>query len=149
MGATESWISITEEGAFLVTENDGWVYLRRGPERSRVPVVIVEIADPQPGEHWGRISYAKTTAGPVAGWLSINADQAAAYRRRMPGGTLTVREMVFEHVVAPKLSLIELIDFVRRHHPDVTAGEITSMAEEMVREEEACARRRRQWGLSF
>jgi hypothetical protein len=50
MGAREHWIEITPSGeAFLVGENDGWVFMRRGAERSRTPVIITKVENPRPG----------------------------------------------------------------------------------------------------
>jgi hypothetical protein len=65
MGAREHWIEITPSGeAFLVGENDGWVFLRRGAERSRTPVVILRVAGPHHGSPWWHVEYARSAAPP-------------------------------------------------------------------------------------
>lgn len=57
MGAREHWIEITPQGAFLIGENDGWVALRKGAERSRTPVIVTGIDSPRTGSPWGYVNY--------------------------------------------------------------------------------------------
>jgi hypothetical protein len=60
MGATERWLEASPEGVLLVEENDGWAYLRKGPERSRTPVVITKVEDPRAASSWGHVHYGLT-----------------------------------------------------------------------------------------
>jgi hypothetical protein len=57
MGAREHWIEVTPEGAFLIGENDGWTYMRKGAQRGRTPVIVTKIADPRPGSWWRDVWY--------------------------------------------------------------------------------------------
>jgi hypothetical protein len=44
--AEERWIEFTSNGeVFVVGENDGWTYLRHGPQRWRTPAVISKVTE--------------------------------------------------------------------------------------------------------
>ena len=83
MGAREHWLEITPSGdVFLLGENDGWVFLRKGAERSRTPVIITEVKAPNPGSPWWFVWYARPN-GVVTGGHSVTQEEAAVYRQWM------------------------------------------------------------------
>jgi hypothetical protein len=45
----ERWFAVEDGQLFLVQENDGWTYLRRGPERFRTPVHRIALKDTDDG----------------------------------------------------------------------------------------------------
>ena len=75
--AMDRWIEITPEGAFLVSENDGWAYMRRGAQRTRAPVSITKITNPRPGSPWGNVDY--TGAG-FSGGISVTIEECERIR---------------------------------------------------------------------
>jgi hypothetical protein len=63
--SSEHWLDRLDSGrAILVEENDGWTYLRRGPEQTRTPVIITDVDASGMGSLAGRVS----SVWPAAIW---------------------------------------------------------------------------------
>jgi hypothetical protein len=44
MGATESWVTVHPDGTIVMhVENDGWRFMRRGPEESDTIVTLEQL----------------------------------------------------------------------------------------------------------
>jgi hypothetical protein len=52
MGSTESWVLIRDDGTIILhTENDGWTYLRRGPEAVEKTVSLEWLKNHEPNRY--------------------------------------------------------------------------------------------------
>jgi hypothetical protein len=84
--AMDRWLEVSSVGIFLVEENDGWAYLRKGPEQTRTEVVLTAVDDPGPGEQWGRVHYELVSRRGSSGFLGIPAKACGEYRRWLNPG---------------------------------------------------------------
>jgi hypothetical protein len=86
VGAREHWLTAEGDKVVLVSENDGWTYLRRGPERFRELVAVTEIEIREP---WSSVSY---QAEGYSGALSVTRAEAERWQQWVathPSGTTT------------------------------------------------------------
>jgi hypothetical protein len=80
MMSSESWLEVQGNQVMLISENDGWSFLRRGPERDTTPVIIagVEINGPRSrvwyraGGYRGVLTVSSVEAERWQGWIKKN-----------------------------------------------------------------------------
>jgi hypothetical protein len=77
MGAREAWLEVEGDQVILISENDGWVYLRRGAERHREPVRITKVDEHEP---WWMVWYDPIDPHSNGGGLSVTKAEGERWK---------------------------------------------------------------------